>query len=305
MKPRHIALVVEDDRETAEDIVEILRSLDCDSRVVDNVEDALTTLEAQRFCLVLLDLEIKGAPDSIRGHVEHGKSLLRSIRTKHGEHNGNCFALPVLIISGFAREADSAVEVMKDGASDVIQKPLKSGLVSDRIRAALQNSGRHTHDACGELPGRRRLSPDDPVTLAIPGDRVGRRTRVTISGNSVCLTDASLKVFLRLMVGLRKGTVTNKVDFGASPEQGFKGISLLRDELKRVLEDRDIIKNHYHGNYSFVDGVEIGDGDVDKLVQIGDRTIAALSQELWNQPGLASKKSEGNSPKFPTHRRRR
>lgn len=66
--------------------------------------------------------------------MEHGKSLLRSIRSKYGEHNGNCFALPVLIISGFAREADSAVEVMKDGASDVIQKPLKSGLVSDRIR---------------------------------------------------------------------------------------------------------------------------------------------------------------------------
>src|SRR5579871_2194867 len=66
MKTRHIALVVEDDQETAEDLGEILRSLDCDSNVVDN-RDALTTLEARRFCLILLDLQIKGGPRRDQG----------------------------------------------------------------------------------------------------------------------------------------------------------------------------------------------------------------------------------------------
>src|SRR5216117_856030 len=123
MKTRHIALIVEDDKETAEDLVEILRSTECDSVIVDNHEDALSTLQSKSFCLILLDLQIKSASDSIKGHVEHGRALLRKIRQAHGDHNGIPFWLPVLIVSGFAREADEAVEVMKNGASDVIQKP--------------------------------------------------------------------------------------------------------------------------------------------------------------------------------------
>ena len=113
MKERHIALVVEDDSETAEDLVQILESIGCASVVVDNAEDAEKQLQEKSFCLVLLDLQIKSKPDSIKGHVEHGKSVLRTIRARHNEHKGNCYSLPVLIVSGFAREADIAVEVMK------------------------------------------------------------------------------------------------------------------------------------------------------------------------------------------------
>ena len=84
MKQRHIALIVEDDKETAEDLVrDSLQSLDCDTVVADNREDALAALKNKSFCLILLDLQIKKAADSIRGHVEHGKALLRNIREKH------------------------------------------------------------------------------------------------------------------------------------------------------------------------------------------------------------------------------
>ena len=111
MKGRHIALIVEDDKETQEDLVEILRSAECDSVVVDNHDNALSTLQKQSFCLILLDLQIKSAPDSIKGYVQHGRAVLRKIRQAHGDHNGIHFWLPVLIVSGFAREADEAVEI--------------------------------------------------------------------------------------------------------------------------------------------------------------------------------------------------
>jgi DNA-binding NtrC family response regulator len=75
MKGRHISLVVEDDGETAEDLVEILRSIDSDAVVVDNAEGARSALQNNSFCLILLDLQIKSEPDSIKGHVEHGKAL--------------------------------------------------------------------------------------------------------------------------------------------------------------------------------------------------------------------------------------
>jgi len=283
MRERHIALVVEDDRETAEDLVEILRSIDCDSVVVGNAEEAEKTLQNESFCLILLDLQIKSTPDAIKGHVEHGKRVLRTIRKRHGDHNGNSFSLPVLIVSGFAREVDSAVDVMKSGASDVIHKPLESGQVSERIRQALRNSGRPAHDACNALARPQRMNLEDGIVLAIPGNRVGRRTRVTISGQPVNLTDASLRVLLHLLVALRNGTFANKVDLGANAEQGFKGISILRNELKPALGDSDIIKNHYHGNYGFIDGVRMGEGNLDKLSQIGDRAISALATQLWGQ----------------------
>jgi len=280
MKERHIALVIEDDKETADDLVEILLSLDCDSIVVDNRADALLELQTKPFCLILLDLQIKSASDSIKGHVEHGRALLRNIREKNGQHTGTAFWLPVLILSGFAREVSEAVEVMKDGASDVIQKPLDRQQVSERIRRALQASRRQTHERCHEPPPAQRLNLKGEIVVAIPGDRIGRRTRVTIASKPVELTDNSLKVLLHLMVGKQKGDLVHKLDLGAAEDQGFKGISILRNELKGVLGNVDIIKNHYHGNYSLETNVIIGECAVDKLLEIGDKTISGLARQL-------------------------
>jgi len=284
MKERHIALVIEDDKETADDLAEILLSIDCDCIVADNRAHALLELQTKSFCLILLDLQIKSASDSIKGHVEHGRALLRNIREKHGDHTGAAFWLPVLILSGFAREVNEAVEVMKDGASDVIQKPLDRQQVSERIRRALQASGRQTHERCHEPPPARRLNLKEGIVIAIPADRIGRRTRVTIASKPVELTDNSLKVLLHLMVGKQKGDLVHKRDLGAAEEQGFKGISILRNELKGVLGNVDIIKNHYHGNYSLEANVIVGECAVDKLLEIGDKTLSSLARQLQHHP---------------------
>ena len=287
MKERHVALIVEDDKETAEDLVEILRSAECDNVIVDNHEDALSTLQRRSFCLILLDLQIKSASDSIKGHVEHGKALLRKIRQAHGDHNGTAFWLPVLIISGFARERDEAVDVMKDGANDVIQKPLTNQQVSNRIRRALEASGRTTHALCRDNPPTWRPDLSQGVLISVPGDRIRRRTRVMVGPTSVDLTDASLKVLLRLMVGLRKGMQVHKINFGFRADQGFKGVSNLRNELKPALAGADIIKNDYQGNYSFTDQVRIGECTIDNLLRIGDATISDLAKQLVTPPSKA------------------
>ena len=72
----------------------------------------------------------------------------------------------------------------------------------------------------------------------------------------------------------------HKIDLGATADQGFKGISILRNELKPALGGVDIIKNHYHGNYSLVDNVTIGECAVDELFKIGDSTISGLAKQL-------------------------
>lgn len=267
MKGQHLTLVVEDQPETAEDLVEILRSIGCDSFVVDNRDGALTALQTKSFCLILLDLQIKSAADSIKGHVEHGKALLRDIRQKYGEHNGTAFWLPVIIVSGFAREADEAVDVMKDGANDVIQKPLRNQQVSERIRHALEASGRQTHELCQEPPPAQRPNLSEGIVIGIPGDRIRRRTRVTVASRPLNLPNSSLKVLLHLLVAKQSGSSVHKTEMGATAEQGFRGISTLRSDLNQVLGGVDIIENDYQGNYNFTDRVVIGECVVKKTAR--------------------------------------
>jgi len=294
MNERHVALIVEDDKETALDLRQILRSCDCDSVVVDNHHDALAALQNKSFCFVLLDLQIKSEVESIKGHIDHGKALLRKIREKYGDHHGTAFWLPVIIVSGFAREVDEAVDVMKDGASDVIQKPLENRQVAQHVRRALEASGRKMHERCQQLPPAQTLNLTNGLLITIPGDRIKRRTRVAIASRSVELPDASLKVLLHLMIARRKGRQVHKIDLGATADQGFKGISTLRNELKPVLGGIDIIKNDYHGNYSLVDDVTIGECAVDNLLKIGDQTISELARQLRFRKSRRKKKSDGN-----------
>jgi DNA-binding response OmpR family regulator len=280
MTSRHRVLVVEDDRPTADDLVDLLRALDCEPIVVDNKRAALARLAQEAFCLALFDLQIKLEPDSIKAHSEAGRSLVREARRLYPDHAGPCYRLPILVVSGYAREVESAVDVMKDGADDVIQKPLDSREVSSNVRQALERSGRASHQACATMPSPSP-APPGALVLAIPGDHERRRTRVVIGGKAVSLTDASLRVLLHLVVGKVTGEKVHKTELGARTDQGFRGISVLRDALKPALgEGVDIVKNDHGGYYWLVDEVVIGEVDPDKLIALGDAKISALAEQL-------------------------
>jgi DNA-binding response OmpR family regulator len=290
MAGRHKVLIVEDDEATAEDLGEVLRSIGCDSVVVATHQAASLALQDDGFCLILLDLQIKSGSDGIKGNVEHGKSLLREIRQVHCDHTGRAYWLPVLIVSGFANEVPVALEVMEDGASGVIQKPLSSQDVSARVRRALEASGRLTHDRCSEKPPQQVATPNGVIVVSIPGDRVGRRTRVMIGRTGVNLTDSLLRLLLHLVVAKGDGGGVHKTDLGAKDEQGFKGISNLRHELEAALgPEIDIIANDHHGTYTLADNVKIGICDIQKLRAIGDAKITELAGRLAKQPQKRSK----------------
>ena len=280
MSDPHRVLVVEDDRPTADDLADILRSLDCEPVIVDNKRDALAALRREPFCFAVLDLQIKMERGSIKGHDEFGRSLVREVRALFPDHAGRGYRLPILVVSGFAREVNSAVEVMKDGADDVIQKPFDGREVSASVRQALERSGRASHRSCVVMPGRA-LGPPGALVLSIPGDREGRRTRVTFGGASVDLTDASLRVLLYLVAGKLAGEKVHKTELGARADQGFRGISVLRDALKPALgAGVDIIENDQHGHYWLVEELAIGECDHAKLVELGDSQITELAERI-------------------------
>jgi CheY-like chemotaxis protein len=281
MTGKHQALIVEDDPAIIEDLALILEALGCEHRAVDNRRFALAELEREHFCFVLLDLQIKSEPDSIKGHAEVGHSLLREIRRLYPGHANGCHQLPILVVSGYAREADDAVEVMKDGADDVIQKPLSNKRVSQSIRQALEKSGRSEHTACLKYRGAALSAGDDTLVLNIPGERTVRRTRVVIGGRHADLTDRSLGVLLHLLIAKLKDGRVHKEDLGATSDQGFKGVSVLAEEMKPAMpEGRRIFVNLYYGWYRLGDGIELGAVDFDALLTAKNEKIRALVREL-------------------------
>lgn len=276
----HVGLIVEDDPAMAEALAEILRSLDCELVAVDNKRDALAALQNNSFCFVVLDLHIKLDGESIRGHFEHGRSLLREIRGTYSDHTGAGYSLPIVVVSGHAREVDTAVEVMRDGADHVIQKPLKGGAVSDAVKTCLERSGRATHELCAAITARHTETTQGLV-LSITGTRIGRRTRVTLGTRSADLPNRSLRVLLHLVIGKLASRAIHKTELGGRDDQGFKGVSELRDDLKPALADgTNIIVNLYHGFYRLTDQVVIGPCDTAALVAIDEAPITELAHEI-------------------------
>jgi DNA-binding response OmpR family regulator len=277
----HLGLIVEDDPAMAEDLAEILRSLDCELVAVDNKRDALAALQNNPFCFVLLDLHIKLDGESIRGHFEHGRSLLREIRAMYSDHTGAGYNLPIVVVSGQAREVDTAVDVMRDGADHVIQKPIKGGAVSEAVKTCLERSGRATHELCAAITARHTEIAQEGLVLSITGNRIGRRTRVTIGTRSADLPNRSLRVLLHLVIAKLANRTVHKTELGGRDDQGFKGISELRDDLKPALADgTNIIVNLYHGFYRLTDQVVIGPCDTATLVAIDEAPITELAHEI-------------------------
>lgn len=147
----HRALIVEDERDMAAEIGDLLGSMGYDHVAIDNLADGRRLLDEGEFCFVLLDLQIKAEKFSIRPRVEAGMTFLRELRQKHPRRSENdMHLLPVIVVSGHAKEHEDIVRAFQAGANDFVRKPLgQFGQdLSAKIEACLDRSGRHSHAAC-------------------------------------------------------------------------------------------------------------------------------------------------------------
>jgi CheY-like chemotaxis protein len=283
MSGSHRALIVEDDHESATDLEEILKACGCECTTVTNRRDALAYLQGPPPCIVLLDLEIKAEPESIRGHVEHGNSILRAARALCVERAGTAYLLPIVVISGFAHEADAAVAAMKDGASDVIQKLSKAREKAERIRRALEESGRGSHEACDSLSHVVGAAEGaGHLVLSVPGDEHGRRVLVRLGQRPAKVTYGALKVLLQLVKGRLGNRPVHKNDLGGREGQGFRGISVLLEQLAVACagDEKALITNDQRGSYSLAARVVLGTIATEKLERLGDQKITSLAREI-------------------------
>lgn len=292
MAGRHTVLLVEDEPQMAEELGELLESLGHAHLHASNKEDAERLAEEGGFCYVLLDLQIKANRDSIKAHVEAGQSLLEHIRAMYPRRNEDGkHRLQILVMSGHAKEHYYVVKALQEGADDFITKPVGESKppFKDKIQDALRRSGRDRHESCAALTREARsASAEAAAPLEITGRQEGKRMEVKVGDKAVLLTNASFLMLLNLVAGRLRSSEgwIHKNDLGAKAEQGWKGISRLKEELAPHLPARAaIVENDQSGSYRLHASLEIAGVDSGHLESLGDARIGKLAAEIARLQG--------------------
>lgn len=117
-------LIVDDERDLAESCAFFVERSGHRATVVASAEDALDQLRQERFDLLVSD---------IRMPRMSGLSLLEAVRTADPD-------LEVILMTGFP-EVEAAVQAIKLGAFDYIQKPFDESQLMERVEKALAHRG--------------------------------------------------------------------------------------------------------------------------------------------------------------------
>jgi FixJ family two-component response regulator len=144
-------VVVDDDPSVAEALSLLLRIEGLPCRVFDDGETFLETLGPVMPDCIILDLRMPGLS---------GLEILRRVRARDKN-------VPVFIISGYA-DIPIAVEVMKAGACDFLQKPFVASDMVERIRAAVASraGARGRVEGVPQFAGESRLTARERDVLS-------------------------------------------------------------------------------------------------------------------------------------------
>ena len=143
--------------------------------------DGVSFLAAVRTCepvCVILDVYL---PD------RSGLEILKELNSRH-------FAAPIFVISGNGDIA-TAVDAIRNGALDFIEKRFDAGTIVARVRAAVTSWGRRNANGAADLttlnfPGRRSLTPREREVLAqIAGGASNKE-----AGRRLCISPRTIEV---------------------------------------------------------------------------------------------------------------
>jgi DNA-binding NtrC family response regulator len=144
----HRILIVDDEAAIRMSVAEALAADGFATETAETGEEALARLHGGGFDLVVTDLKMPNVS---------GLELLQALR-----NTGR--STPVLMMTAYG-DVDTAVECMRLGAYDFIQKPFKLSVMRKQVAAALKATRvQDTADAAGDAPApRRRRGAAAPV----------------------------------------------------------------------------------------------------------------------------------------------
>ncbi|TIR24296.1 MAG: response regulator transcription factor FixJ [Mesorhizobium sp.] len=131
--------VVDDDVEVRKSLGFLLATADFAVRLYESASVFLATATGNLDGCIVTDVRMPGID---------GIEFLRQLRTRG-------HTLPVIVMTGHADVA-LAVQAMKEGAADFIEKPFDDDILIDAIRSALgnRNQADATHPQSSEIRGR-------------------------------------------------------------------------------------------------------------------------------------------------------
>ena len=287
---RHTALLVEDEPEMAAELGELLQSMGYDYIHAATQEGAKRLADEGKFCFAILDLQIKMNADSIKPRVEAGQTLLEYMRKLYPRRNAaDKYCLPVLVMSGHAKEHHYVVKAFQHGADDFVTKPISDNHppFDDKIRDALRRSQRERHADCPAVMMNARASAAAPTTpgarLTVTATHQGERIEVKIDGRCANLSPGPLEILLHLLAGrLREGEGwVHRRDMGGTADQGWKGVSRLNEQLGPAMPGGvKFYENDKRGSYRLHLDVELAHVDCHGLTQLLDGTAGNLVAEI-------------------------
>ncbi|ESX71611.1 MULTISPECIES: response regulator FixJ [unclassified Mesorhizobium] len=139
MADSHLVHVVDDDVDVRKSLGFLLATADFAVRLHESATAFLATATSSLDGCIVTDVRMPGID---------GIEFLRQLRTRG-------HAIPVIVMTGHADVA-LAVQAMKEGAADFIEKPFDDEVLIDAIRSALgnRNQADATHPQSVEIRGR-------------------------------------------------------------------------------------------------------------------------------------------------------
>ncbi len=173
---KHEILIVDDERDIRQMLGELLEDEGYSCRLASNADEAQLILQEYPPALVILDIWMEGSSMD-------GLELQKWIRNLYP-------TVPVIMISGHGN-IETAVQAMKDGAYDFVEKPFKSDRLLLLVERALQRAAMETENI--ELRKKSDLKLDiigaspQIIHLRQSIDKIApSNSRVLISGAAGC-----------------------------------------------------------------------------------------------------------------------
>ena len=167
-------LIVDDEADIRELISGILNDEGYETRVAADAADALREIRVRRPSLIVLDIWLEGSRMD-------GNEILELVKKDHPD-------LPVIMISGHGN-IEMAVNAIKKGAYDFIEKPFKSDRVLLQIERAIETARlkRENEALLERAGGAFELVGSSPAILQI-NQAIGRvartSSRVLVTGGA-------------------------------------------------------------------------------------------------------------------------
>ena len=276
---RHLALLVEDDPFYVEHLTQVLEAIGCNVISCDNKQDALRLFREHRFCLVLLDMSIRGTSDGMKDRPSFGFTVLEELRQLSPHHNGACWWLPIVATSAVVSAPGDIVRVMSRGAATFVVKTVSELELSEILTEELRRAGRATHDGCFARPVPPGL-PEGVFPVRITGELVDRQTAIFFGDCRLTLTDGELYTFLKLAAHEGKGFGVHKSAIAKTEKSVSQQIDRLRDALKPAAGERQIIENDGHGFYRLSPDAQIASCNVDALAARYRKELVDLARAI-------------------------